>query len=128
MMCYVKGSRPHNISQAQVWKEGYVANCLNAHDRTNAYANELVVISDEDGYRIRRLTPTEWGRLQGMPDWWCDGIRHSDDKELIMWGNGMALPCVLYIMEGISEVLIAGHEGIIEKGNRQLSFLNYTEE
>jgi len=54
---------------------------------------------------LRRLTPTECGRLQGMPDWWCDGIPHSDAAEYKLWGNGMALPCVLYVMEGVKEVL-----------------------
>lgn len=54
---------------------------------------------------LRRLTPTECGRLQGMPDWWCDGIPHSDSAEYKLWGNGMALPCVLYVMEGVKEVL-----------------------
>lgn len=30
---------------------------------------------------------------------------HTDSAEYKMWGNGMALPCVLYIMEGIREAL-----------------------
>lgn len=53
----------------------------------------------------RRLTPTECARLQGMPDWWCDDVPHADSAEYKMWGNGMALPCVMYIMEGVSEYL-----------------------
>lgn len=52
---------------------------------------------------IRRLTPLECCRLQGFPDDWCDGIPHSDSAEYKMWGNGMALPCALYVMEGIKE-------------------------
>ena len=52
---------------------------------------------------IRRLTPTECGRLQGMPDWWCSDIPHSDAAEYKMWGNGMALPNVLYIFEGLAQ-------------------------
>lgn len=93
---------------------------------------------------LRRLTPTECARLQGMPDWWVDGIEnpnpteddmrfwrevfethrrivtgaskpktdkqirkwlanpHSDSAEYKMWGNGVALPCVMYVMEGIA--------------------------
>lgn len=54
---------------------------------------------------LRRLTPTECGRLQGMPDWWCEDIPHSDSAEYKMWGNGMALPCVLYVMENVVSVL-----------------------
>lgn len=52
---------------------------------------------------VRRLTPTECARLQGMPDWWCKDIPHSDSAEYKMWGNGMALPCVLYVMQGVAD-------------------------
>ena len=51
---------------------------------------------------IRRFTPTECARLQGMPDWWCADIPHADTPEYKMWGNGMALPNALYIMQGIA--------------------------
>lgn len=30
---------------------------------------------------------------------------HTDSAEYKMWGNGVALPCVVYVMEGIVEVL-----------------------
>lgn len=52
-------------------------------------------------YFVRRLTPLECCRLQGFPDWWEDGVSGSDSARYRMWGNGMALPCVLYVMEGI---------------------------
>ncbi|MFC0301839.1 DNA cytosine methyltransferase, partial [Virgibacillus soli] len=93
---------------------------------------------------VRRLTPTECGRLQGFPDGWCDNLGednpsdeeinfwekvwethrqlisknkrpktrkqiikwlsqpHSDTAEYKMWGNGVALPCVIYVLTGIS--------------------------
>ena len=51
-------------------------------------------------YIVRRLTPLECCRLQGFPDWWEDGADGSDSARYKMWGNGMALPCVLYVMEG----------------------------
>lgn len=54
-------------------------------------------------YVVRRLTPTECARLQGFPDDWCDGIPHTDAAEYKMWGNGMALPNALYIMEGAAD-------------------------
>ena len=52
---------------------------------------------------IRKYTPTECARLQGMPDWWCDGARanNTDTAEYKMWGNGMALPNILYVLERI---------------------------
>ena len=57
----------------------------------------------ENGYVVRRLTPTECARLQGMPDWWCADVPHTDSAEYKMWGNGMALPNMLYIMEGVAK-------------------------
>lgn len=63
-----------------------------------------IVIGKESQYIVRRLTPLECCRLQGMPDWWCADIPHSDAPEYKMWGNGMALPCAMYVMEGIAEI------------------------
>ena len=54
-------------------------------------------------YFVRRLTPLECCRLQGFPDWWEDGVNGNDSARYKMWGNGMALPCVLYVMEGITD-------------------------
>ena len=41
----------------------------------------------EPDYIVRRLTPTECARLQGFPDWWCDGLGTDDptEEELIFW-------------------------------------------
>ena len=36
---------------------------------------------------------------------------NSDSAEYKMWVNGVALPCVLYVMEGIAEVLGREKEG-----------------
>ena len=55
-------------------------------------------------YIIRRLTPLECCRLQGFPDWWEEGVEGSDTARYKMWGNGMALPCVLYVMQGIANI------------------------
>lgn len=94
-------------------------------------------------YIVRRLTPTECARLQGFPDWWCEGLEtaepteedirwwsevfeihrkimgtstkpkserqiikwlqnpHSDSAEYKMWGNGVALPNVCFVLAGI---------------------------
>ena len=103
------------------------------------------IVNDEceAEYIVRRLTPTECARLQGFPDWWCDGLvieeptdeeiekwraifvthanamgkstkpktdnqirkwlmtPHSDSAEYKMWGNGVALPNVLFVLSGI---------------------------
>lgn len=61
------------------------------------------VCCGETQYVVRRLTPLECCRLQGMPDWWCADVPHADTPEYKMWGNGMALPNALYIMQGFAE-------------------------
>lgn len=95
---------------------------------------------DERGLKARRLTTLECCRLQGFPDWWCDGLAeadpseeemefwrrvfserggarsgktdgqiarwlaepHSRPAEYKMWGNGVALPCAAYVMQGVA--------------------------
>lgn len=100
--------------------------------------------ADNAEYIVRRLTPKECARLQGFPDWWCDGLAienptdeetakwidifsvynkamgkevksktpnqirkwlknpYSDAAEYKLWGNGVALPCVQLVMNGIT--------------------------
>ena len=52
-------------------------------------------------YIIRRLTPLECCRLQGFPDWWEDGVTGSDSARYKMWGNGIALPCAVDVLQRI---------------------------
>lgn len=103
------------------------------------------IVNDDDSvdYIVRRLTPTECARLQGFPDWWCDGLGieeptaeeiakwreifstyakavgkstkpktdnqlrkwlkdpRTDSAEYKMWGNGVALPNVYFVLSGI---------------------------
>ena len=101
-------------------------------------------VSEEPMYIVRRLTPTECARLQGFPDWWCDGLAipdptdedlafwtdvwetwrklnnpdgkpktekqlrkwlaqpYTDAAEYKLWGNGVALPCVYFVLSGIA--------------------------
>lgn len=60
---------------------------------------------DEEEYIVRRLTPTECARLQGFPDDWCADVPHTDAQEYKMWGNGIALNCILPMMQNIAAVL-----------------------
>lgn len=106
-----------------------------------------LVSFDGSRYIVRRLTPTEFARLQGFPDLWghpqtADNFTdaeynfwlnvrntyatingktvkaytkeqmvkwynklHTDSSEYKMWGNGIALPTALYVMEGIADAL-----------------------
>lgn len=66
----------------------------------NTIDRPAVCHEENEIYVVRRLTPLECGRLQGMPDFWCSDIPHSDANEYKMWGNGMAPPNALYVMEG----------------------------
>lgn len=61
--------------------------------------------SGEAIYLVRKLTPTECASLQGFEKDWCALVPHKDAAEYKMWGNGMAFPCMLYIMEGVQRVL-----------------------
>lgn len=63
-------------------------------------------------YIVRRLTPLECCRLQGFPDWWEDGVEGSDSARYRMWGNGMALPNMLFVMRRIAE-----HEEVLNEQN-----------
>lgn len=50
---------------------------------------------------VRRLTPLEVERLQGLPDGYTDG--GSDTARYKALGNGMAQPCATYIIKRIVE-------------------------
>ena len=109
--------------------------------------NIQTIIEKNREYIVRRLTPTECGRLQGFPDSWADNLGiaepteddilywrmvfkehsealgvdkkektdnqikkwlqnpESDSAKYKMWGNGIALPCAMMVMEGIVKVL-----------------------
>lgn len=98
-------------------------------------------------YIVRRLTPTECGRLQGFPDGWCKNLEtetptekdiafwrdvfethrkivgnsnkpktdkqiikwlknpYSDTAEYKMWGNGVALPNVEFVLSRIAKYI-----------------------
>lgn len=81
------------LNQMSMSDKAGALNCM--HDQ------QAVLLKRLWHYIVRRLTPLECCRLQGFPDWWEDGVDGSDSARCKMWGNGMALPCVLYVMEGI---------------------------
>lgn len=88
------------LDQVQLDTVSRTLDCM--HDQ------KIVLMEEEDmeserKYVLRRLTPTECARLQGFPDWWCDGANGSDSAMYKLWGNGVALPCVAFIMGNIAE-------------------------
>lgn len=121
-------------------------------------------VSEEPEYIVRRLTPAECARLQGFPDWWCDGLGtenpteeeiafwrdvfethrkvvtyakkpktdkqirkwltdpYSDSAAYKLWGNGIALPCVHFVLAGIvyySQFTLSDREKEIVDGLNQ---------
>ena len=112
--------------------------CANTLVATDYKDPPIVNDGENADYIVRRLTPTECARLQGFPDWWCDGLAvaeptdediakwreifhthakamgktdkqirkwlqnpRSDSAEYKMWGNGVALPNVYFVLSGI---------------------------
>lgn len=66
-----------------------------------AFSGDYSIITPQ--YKVRRLTPRECERLQGLPDGYTDG--GSDTQRYKALGNGMAQPCPDYVMEGIANIL-----------------------
>lgn len=110
------------------YKETGVASGLKARDYKDA--TDLVLCNGKPTrmYIVRRLTPMECCRLQGFPDWWVYGcekqpitgwwlenndwmrvidphgeVEGSDSAIYKMWGNGMALPCMLFVLSGLED-------------------------
>lgn len=58
---------------------------------------------------VRRLTPLECERLQGLPDYWTkfgsDGRELADTARYRMIGNSVAVPCVEWIARRMAAVL-----------------------
>jgi DNA (cytosine-5)-methyltransferase 1 len=57
------------------------------------------------GYAVRRLTPLECERLQGLPDGWTDIPGAKDTPRYKAIGNGLAQPCPDWILARIKERL-----------------------
>lgn len=63
------------------------------------------------GYKVRRITPTECERLQGLPDGWTDIPGATDTARYKALGNGMAQPCPDYVIERIKAIMDCGMQG-----------------
>ena len=74
----------------------YTTSKSSHHTRAETDAAGTLVASDwkdpptvakEPYCAVRRLTPTECARLQGMPDWWCRDLETPEpsDEDLAFW-------------------------------------------
>jgi site-specific DNA-cytosine methylase len=98
--------RAYTLQSFGQYAESGVASNLQSRDYKSA--TDLVIEKHQRKYIVRRLTPTECARLQGFPDWWCDGAEGSDSAQYKLWGNGIALPCAVDVIRRI--VKAAGGE------------------
>ena len=64
---------------------------------------------DDVEYIVRRLTPLECERLQGLPDNFtdveCNGKPASDSARYKAIGNGMAQPCADFVLSKVVQAL-----------------------
>lgn len=78
-------------------------NTLNS--RIGTVGNQVPVLHNKEICRVRRLTPTECERLQGLPDGYTDiefkGKPASDARRYKAIGNGMAQPCADFVLQQI---------------------------
>lgn len=58
-------------------------------------------VNSSSSWTLRRLTPLEAFRLQGLPDWWSDDVKGSDAEKYRMAGNGIAIPCAYDVLRRI---------------------------
>ena len=76
--------------------ESYTLNSTEVHGVITERSNADM---DDVEYDVRRLMPIECARLQGFPPDWCADVPHSDSAEYKLWGNGIALPSILPMMQ-----------------------------
>ena len=65
------------------------------------------IVNDKTQYAVRRLTPTECERLQGLPDGYTliDDKSCSDSARYKALGNGMAQPCADFVIRRITKCI-----------------------
>lgn len=75
--------------------------CLRASGGINGGGSENLVM--EEGAKVRKLTPLECERLQGLPDNFTLVEGGSDGARYKAIGNGMAQPCADFIISKVVE-------------------------
>jgi DNA (cytosine-5)-methyltransferase 1 len=73
--------------------------------RMGTGGNQVPITHEEKSKAVRKLTPLECERLQGLPDGWTaiefNGKPAPDSRRYKAIGNGMAQPCADFILESI---------------------------
>ena len=106
-VCYPVENHP-NDSRMNLCEDGVVPT-LSSRMGTGGNNGPMVLETAKPPrkYIIRRLTPLECVRLQGLPDAWLDGVDGSDSAKYKMLGNGIAMPNAIYVI-GCAKKLIEG--------------------
>lgn len=69
--------------------------CVPARARNDGSGQNVCAIIDNNGIRIRRLTPTECARLQTVPTWYKFVV--SETQQYKMLGNGWTVEVIKHI-------------------------------
>ena len=93
VMCVGNGQ----INQSHLQEKAGALNCMH---------NQQIVLTETT---VRRLTPTECERLQGLPDGYTAG--GSDAARYKAIGNGMAQSCADYVIRRIVDEIQGGNDG-----------------
>lgn len=103
-----QSTRQHKEATDLVYQEtvGTLTNCDYKGPNAQYVAQDKLIV--EGPLLIRRLTPLECERLQGFPDGWTDLPGAADSKRYKALGNSVAVPCVEFIMLGISIAFLSG--------------------
>lgn len=76
-------------------------------DPASQQGGVAIVEGNKEIRRVRRLTPIECERLQGLPDGYTNiefkGKPASDSRRYKAIGNGMAVPCSDFVLSRIKE-------------------------
>lgn len=75
---------PQMKAESQSFRDDDISNTL-VNGTNPGYQNGIV----EPIYTVRRLTPLECCRLQGFPDYWCDGLETENptEEEILQWAE-----------------------------------------
>ena len=97
-------------------KEDDINGALQSMASNNLQSNNVV----RQHYAVRRLTPTECERLQGLPDDYTliDDKTCSDSARYKALGNGMAQPCADFVIRRIVQAVESDSKGVLENENR----------
>jgi DNA (cytosine-5)-methyltransferase 1 len=102
-MTFTKSRRAQTADDFETWIEGNVSPTINAFDTGDVRSTVLTlpVIENMESETVRRLTPTEFERLQGFPDGWTDG--QTDGHRYKQMGNAVTVNVTRAVGEMIME-------------------------